>query len=125
MADENELRTMLLSTGMLMTWNGRWVGSRTRPSFSFMPEQIVRPRQEFAQVWYVLEGELCCGGTTYGPGTFVYMPDPHFEDEMTTKSGCTVVFLQYPGPTTGAHPLYDGRMNLQKPESPGEYDLNR
>ena len=36
-------------------------------------------RHEFAQVWYVLEGELCCGGTTYGPGTFVYMPDPHFE----------------------------------------------
>ena len=75
-------------------------------------------RHEFAQVWYVLEGELCCGGTTYGPGTFVYMPEPHFEDEMTTKSGCTVVFLQYPGPTTGARPIYDGRMNLTKPESP-------
>jgi hypothetical protein len=38
-------------------------------------------RHEFAQVGYVLEGELCCGGTTYGPGTFVYMPDPHFEDD--------------------------------------------
>ena len=74
-------------------------------------------RHDFAQVWYVLK--------TYGAGTFVYMPDPHFEDEMTTKSGCTVVFLQYPGPTTGAQPIYDGRMNLRRPESPQEYDLNR
>jgi hypothetical protein len=44
---------------------------------------------------------------------------------MTTKSGCTVVFLQYPGPTTGGRPLYDGRMNLKGPESPEQYDLNR
>jgi hypothetical protein len=68
---------------------------------------------------------MSCGGTTYGPGTFVYMADPHFEHEMTTKNGCTVVFLQYPGPTTGARPLYDGRMNLKKAETPAEYDLNR
>ena len=82
-------------------------------------------RHDFAQVWYILEGEMTCGGTTYGAGTFVYMPDPHFEHEMTTKSGCTVVFLQYPGPTTGAPAIYDGRMNLKAPESPREYDLNR
>jgi hypothetical protein len=82
-------------------------------------------RHDFAQVWYILEGEMSCGGTTYGPGTFVYMADPHFEHEMQTKSGCTVVFLQYPGPTTGAPAIYDGRMNLKEPESPREYDLNR
>src|SRR5262249_48050173 len=82
-------------------------------------------RHDFAQVWYILEGEFCCGGTTYGPGTFVYMPDPHFEHEMTTKSGGTVVFLQYPGPTTGARLIYEGGMNVTKPESPQEYDLNR
>src|SRR6476660_7404304 len=82
-------------------------------------------RHDFAQVWYILEGEMSCDGTTYGPGTFVYMADPHFEHEMQTKSGCTVVFLQYPGPTTGAPAIYDGRMNLKQPESPQEYDLNR
>jgi len=53
------------------------------------------------------------------------MPDPHFEHEMTTKTGGTVVFLQYPGPMTGALPIYEGRMNLKTPESPDEYDLNR
>jgi hypothetical protein len=47
------------------------------------------------------------------------MPDPHFEHEMTTESGGTVVFLQYPGSTTSARPIYDGRMNLNKPESHG------
>jgi hypothetical protein len=53
------------------------------------------------------------------------MPDPHFEHEMTAESGGTVVFLQYPGPTTGARPIYAGRMNLKKPESPEEHDLTR
>ena len=52
-------------------------------------------------------------------------PASSFEHEMQTKSGCTVVFLQYPGPTTGAPAIYDGRMNLKEPESPQEYDLNR
>ena len=48
-------------------------------------------RHDFAQVWYILEGEMSCGGTTYGPGTFVYMADPHFEHEMHDKEwmhGC-------------------------------------
>lgn len=82
-------------------------------------------RHDFAQVWYILEGEFCCGGKTYRPGTFVYMADPHFEHEMTTETGGTVIFLQYPGPTTGARPLYDGRMNLKTAEKPEEHDLNR
>ena len=82
-------------------------------------------RHDFAQVWYILEGDMSCGGTTYGAGTFVYMPDPHFEHEMTTERGCTVVFLQYPGPTTRAPAIYDGRINLKEPESPREFDLNR
>src|SRR5204863_5123155 len=33
-------------------------------------------RHDFAQVWYILEGEMTCGGTIYGQGTFVYMPEP-------------------------------------------------
>ena len=47
-------------------------------------------RHDFAQAWYILEGEMSCGGTTYGPGTFVYMADPHFEHEMQTgwMHGC-------------------------------------
>jgi hypothetical protein len=140
---EDELGTMLLSTSMFMTWNGRWADSKTGRSFLFHPhpDRPTEPnagliryepgasyplhRHDFAQVWYILEGEMTCGGTTYGPGTFVYMPDPHFEHEMTTKSGCTVVFLQYPGPTTGAPAIYEGRMNLREPESPQDYDLNR
>jgi hypothetical protein len=135
----HKIGIMLPSTSISMTWNGRWVGSRTGRSFSFIRDQIAplsqtpvsfatSPEQvipSFAQVWYILEGEMSCGGTNYGPGTFVYMPDPHFEHEMTTKQGCTVVFLQYPGPTTGGRPLYDGRMNLKKAETPEQYDLNR
>lgn len=82
-------------------------------------------RHDFAQVWYVLDGEFQFGPKTYGPGTFVYMADPHFEHEMSTKTGGTVIFFQYPGPTTGARPLYDGRMNLAQPEKSEEHDLQR
>ena len=73
-----------------------------------------RHRHDFAQVWYILEGEFEMGGRTYGTGTIAYMGDPHFEHEMRTTTGGTVFFVQYPGPTTGAKPIYDGRMNLKE-----------
>jgi quercetin dioxygenase-like cupin family protein len=73
-------------------------------------------KHDFAQVWYVLEGEFQFGGRICGPGTFAFMPDPHFEHEMKTETGGKIVFLQYPGPTTGAAPVYAGRMNLKADE---------
>src|SRR5580693_5336700 len=36
-------------------------------------------RHDFAQVWYIIEGEFTFAGKLYGPGTIAYMPDPHFE----------------------------------------------
>lgn len=71
-------------------------------------------KHDFAQIWYIIEGEFKCGEKTYGPGTLVYMHDPHFEHEMRTETGGTVLFVQYPGATTGARPIYDGRMNLKE-----------
>ena len=44
--------------------------------------------------------------------------------KASEETGCTILFMQYPGPTTGAAPLYEGRMNLKKAESEAEYDLN-
>ncbi len=32
--------------------------------------------------------------------------------------------MQYPSPTTGAAPLYEGGMNLERPEAEDEFDLN-
>ena len=75
-------------------------------------------KHDFAQIWYVIEGEFRMGARKYGPGTLVYMEDPHFEDEMKTETGGTVLFVQYPGPTTGAKPIYDGRMNLKAASPP-------
>jgi hypothetical protein len=51
-------------------------------------------RHDFAQVWYILEGEFDIGGTRYGPGRLM-------------------LFVQYQGPTTGGRPIYDGRFNVQ------------
>ena len=35
---------------------------------------------------------------------------------MKTETGGKIVFLQYPGPTTRATPVYAGRMNLKAEE---------
>ena len=71
-------------------------------------------RHDFAQVWYILEGEFEIGGKTYVPGTMLFYPDPHYEEELNTENGGVILFVQYPGPTTGACPIYDGRFNLEK-----------
>ena len=67
---------------------------------------------QFAQVWYILEGEFKIGDTLHGPGTMFCYGDPHFEDDLSTESGGTMVFVQYQGPTTGQRPVYDGRFNV-------------
>jgi hypothetical protein len=73
--------------------------------------------------WYIIEGEFKFAGKLYGPGTIAYMPDPHFEHEMHTATGGTIFFVQYPGPTTGAPPIYDGRMNLKEAPPLAQQDL--
>jgi anti-sigma factor ChrR (cupin superfamily) len=54
-------------------------------------------RHDFAQVWYIIEGEFTFAGNLYGPGTIAFMPDPHFEHEMHTATGGTIFFVQYSG----------------------------
>ena len=51
------------------------------------------------------------------------MADPHFEHEMHTTTGGTIFFVQYPGPATGAPPIYDGRMNLKEAPPLAQQDL--
>ena len=43
----------------------------------------------------------------------IFYPDPHYEDELRTATGGEMLFVQYPGPTTGGRPIYDGRFNMQ------------
>ena len=66
----------------------------------------------FAQVWYILDGEFRIGEETHGPGTMFFYGDPHFEEDLSTETGGTMVFVQYQGPTTGEPPIYDGRFNV-------------
>ncbi len=80
---------------------------------------------DFAQLWYVLEGECRFGERTLRAGDMVYMEDPHFEYEMHTESGCTIVFIQYPGPTTGARPIYQGRFDGKDAAEGAKPDLRR
>ncbi len=80
---------------------------------------------DFAQVWYVLEGEFSLGGRSYGPGTMIYYPDPHFEEELRTETGGEMLFVQYPGPSTGGRPIYDGRFNMNARKSIAEERTDR
>jgi len=70
-------------------------------------------RHDFAQIWYILEGEFTIRGRTYGPGTMIFHADPHYEDEMHTATGGLWLLVQYPGPTTGKPAIYDGRFNVK------------
>ena len=122
-----------------MDWEMGRFGNRTKFLFHLTPERPTVPnvgflryepgsgfalhKHDFAQVWYVIDGEFQMGAKKYGPGTLVYMEDPHFEEEMRTETGGTVLFVQYPGPTTGAPAIYDGRMNLKKAQTSAELDL--
>ena len=122
-----------------MDWEMGRFRNRTKFLFHPTPERPTTPnvgflryepgagfpfhKHDFAQIWYIVEGEFQMGDKRYGPGTLVYMEDPHFEDEMRTETGGTVLFVQYPGPTTGARPIYDGRMNLKEAPPPETLDL--
>ena len=124
-----------------MEWEMGRFKNRTK-FFSFIPVRIVQPNRTLAfsgtspgRVFPSTDTTSRKSGTSSRANSaatarptaqeHLFTPDPHFEHAMTTESGGTVVFLQYPGPTTGARPIYDGRMNLTKAESPEEYDLNR
>jgi hypothetical protein len=82
-------------------------------------------RHDFAQVWYILEGDFTIAGQTYGPGTMIHHPDPHYEEELRTDSGGIILFVQYQGPTTGGRPIYDARFNVmaRKPLSEERLDV--
>jgi hypothetical protein len=82
-------------------------------------------RHDFAQIWYILEGEFSIGGKIYGPGSMIFHPDPHFEDDLHTETGGVMLFVQYQGPNTGGRPVYDGRFNVteRKPLSEEQLDV--
>ena len=112
-----------------MDWETiRWPGETGKMLFHPRPERPTEPnagilrlepgahhpvhRHDFAQVWYILEGEFRIGAGTYGPGTMIFHPDPHFEDSFHTETGGEILIVQYPGPSTGGQPIYDERFNM-------------
>ena len=82
-------------------------------------------KHDFAQVWYILEGHFHIGEATYGPGTMLFYPDPHFEAPLRTATGGLMLFVQYQGPTTGGQPVYDDRFNLKERRPLSEENTER
>jgi hypothetical protein len=106
----------------------RWPGETGKMLFHPRPQRPTEPNagilrlepgahhplhyHDFAQVWYILDGTFRIGGHEYGPGTMIFHPDPHFEDEFHTETGGEILIVQYPGPSTGGRPIYEDRFNL-------------
>ena len=80
---------------------------------------------DFAQVWYVMEGECRLGDRMLRAGDLVYHADPHEEQEMFTENGCTMLFVQYPGPNTGARPIYARRFDDDASTEKADMDMTR
>jgi hypothetical protein len=79
----------------------------------------------FAQVWYILDGDCMLGDRRLSKGDVVYHADPHEEQEMFTENGCTMLFVQYPGPTTGERPIYEGRFDARADTADADMDMER
>src|SRR5947208_9941887 len=114
----------------------RWPGQESKMMLHPRPERRTEPnaglvryepgsnhprhRHDFAQVWYILEGEFKIGARTCGPGTVVFHADPHYEEDLSTETGGLMFFVQYTGPSTGKGPIYDGRFNMKARKSLAE-----
>ena len=124
-----------------MEWEMGRFGNVTKFLFHPRPERPTEPnagflkyapgasfplhRHDFAQVWYIVEGEFQIGERTYGPGTMLFYPDPHWEAALSTATGGVMLFVQYQGPTTGGRPVYDGRFNMTARKPVAEENLER
>jgi hypothetical protein len=92
----------------------RWPGQTGKMLFHPRPERPTEPNagivryepgarhplhhHDFAQVWYILEGTFSIGG---------------------------MLFVQYPGPSTGGKPIYDGRFNMKARKAVDEERTDR
>ena len=54
-----------------------------------------------------------------------YHADPHVEQEMHTENGCVMPFVQYPGPRTGARPIFERRFDAAAQTDAADMDLER
>lgn len=70
-------------------------------------------KHDFAQVWYILEGEFDIGEGVYGPGSVIFHPGPHYEAELSTETGGLLLLVQYVGPMTREPPVYEERFDLE------------
>jgi ABC-type long-subunit fatty acid transport system fused permease/ATPase subunit len=129
------------SSSIPTRWTGRWAASGTSPSSCSIRRRSGRPRPTSASCATSRARAFHCTSTTSrrsgtsstassrwarrstAPAPSSTWKIPHFENEMRTETGGTVLFVQYPGPTTGARPIYDGRMNLTSAPAPETLDL--
>jgi hypothetical protein len=108
----------------------RWPGQFSKMLFHPRPERPTEPNaglvrfepggwhpvhnHDYAQIWYILEGEFKFGDVVWGPGTMIFHPDPHVEAAGSTETGGLLLIVQYQGPTTGGGTIYEGRFNMEE-----------
>ena len=108
----------------------RWEGQWSKMLFHPRPERPTEPnaglvryepgahhprhQHDFAQVWYIVEGEFqhrrarCTGRARCSS-----IPIRISRSRWSPRPAGVMLFVQYPGPSTGGRPIYDGRFNVQ------------
>ena len=83
----------------------RWEGQWSKMLFHPRPERPTEPnaglvryepgahhprhQHDFAQVWYIVEGEFSIGGKTYRPGTMLFYPIPTSRSRWSPRTGAS------------------------------------
>ena len=82
-------------------------------------------KHDFAQVWYILEGEFQIGETLHGPGHHALLSRSALRGAALHRHRGLMLFVQYQGPTTGGRPIYDGRFNMKERRAIAEENVER
>jgi hypothetical protein len=99
----------------------RWPGQWSKMLFHPRSERATEPnaglvryepgshhplhKHDFAQVWYILEGQFQIGERTYGPARCSSTPTRTGKRRCRRRPAGSCSFVQYQGPTTGGRPI--------------------
>jgi hypothetical protein len=108
----------------------RWPGQTGKMLFHPHPERPTEPNagivryepggrhplhhHEFAQVWYILEGEFPHRPEDVRPGHDGLLSRSALRGRALHRDRRRDAVRPVPGPTTGGKPIYDGRFNMKE-----------
>ena len=82
-------------------------------------------KHDFAQVWYILEGQFQIGEGTYGPARCCSIRTRTGRRHCRRRPAGSCSSCNTRGRATGGQPIYDGRFNMTARKAVAEENLER